>query len=1110
MDDPLQTLLSRLTIGPAFLVLGQASTNWRGDESRGHLPIPPLGSSSAQYHAFAESLRAEATPHWLTGLTQFPWNGVFTSRIDSALETAFAADWRCVVSIGVPQVGRHPRSATELQVRHLFGGMSLPEDERPPSDPVEEVEARDRAAECLNVLAERLVTPRGVIVIDGYAADDWLSPTELFVFLRRLGAEQAHLFSATPQLLEDAFVRTAVERGLLSTHVEPFAGVLDEARSTGRLEKSVTGHSAGGQRLIPVGNRFVELDISTWNQVIGTARPVDTSLLEPFGAASPSITYQRFRNLLGSSEGAPPFKAVASGYKMRRDFEDTLQRLVAQGLNELSMPDPIIVSGQTATGKSLALCGLALEVARAGQAAVLHQSRRGDRPTLDDVDAFASWAEATAEVPTLLIWDGMVGDDDYYLLQKQLRSRGRRVLIVGSSYRMLGESSRKVVAEASLSPGEVKRARSWLAQFGIKFPARVGAGLDSSFLAILYRLIPDTQYGIRRGLAREARNYEAAFEQLAKTSGNAGERLTALARALSDAGYDINSLRPSERPHAELIDLSFSERSAAEQLTAIILVSGKHSLSVPLELVLRMIGREGWSHLVELVAEFDLFRWEENDSGEQTLGVRTTLEAKLLAREDLTIDTEIAVVCKMIEALHPSPSRWGGVEVEFIVDFIEKIGPKSPDVSRYSRHYLKIARAFKNLREDLGRTHHRLVLQEANLTREYVQWAQRSNLDEQFDRVAMLFETQRLIEETIEDADASGRAKLNLLVELASTIGAQVYEHAHSDDESADGARIAALMKDVIRSVLAARRLDPENYYPVDVVAWATSRAVETGGLQDSVKLELLANASASLDSVDSSALSLSQRALYDKRQIEMGRLLDHPVLESRHLQSLMKNHEPAAYYFLAWLEARKGSEGKQAALVSLINAPSEVREDWRCCRLLLDLFWELKTGRRFLKGEREVLAFSTKDWNDCLHIADAISSPNSFDQYRLQFLRGLALFHLGQHRLSEAVFSELDRDSAELSFRVVATYLASAETGEPQLLGGRVTWTSPDGRRGKVWVDKLAIEVNFIPRRFSVSEFPQKGDLLPDFHIAFNMRGALADPVRALRRPDGRQRHDG
>jgi hypothetical protein len=309
---------------------------------------------------------------------------------------------------------------------------------------------------------------------------------------------------------------------------------------------------------------------------------------------------------------------------------------------------------------------------------------------------------------------------------------------------------------------------------------------------------------------------------------------------------------------------------------------------------------------------------------------------------------------------------------------------------------------------------------------------------------------------------------------------------------------------------LAARQIDPENYYPVDVVAWTTSKALENADLEGSVRVDLLANAAASLDSVDSEGLSPSQRALYDLRQSDMARLLNNPVVEQRHLESLKSNNDPAAFYFLARLDADKGQEGKQAAVRNLLNAPPEVREDWRCSRLLLDLFWELKTGKKFLRGEREALAFSTQDWSDCVEVVQSISSATSFDQYRLEFLHGLALFHLGQYRKSEAVFQDLDRRTVELSSRVVATYLASTESGEPQLHGGRVTWTSPDGRRGKVWLDTLSIEVAFIPRRFTVFEPPQRGETLPDFHIAFNMRGALADPVRGLRRSDGGQRHVG
>lgn len=1106
MDNPRQALLSRLVVGPAFLLLGQASANWTVDGAELPSVTPPLGSAPDVYRAAAETLSAAEIPEQLADLAEFPWNGVFTSRIDSVLEQVFAATWRRVRSIGVPQLGRNPRSATELQIRHLFGGMSLPEDERPPSDLVAEAEATARASESLGVLAEHLVTPRGVVVIDGYQVGDWLTTKDLFVFVAKFGAGQVHLFSATPELLEDKFIQAAVERGRLRTYLDSLAQILHEAEAEGRLDMSAAGRGTSGRRLIPAGRSFIELDIGTWNQVISAARPIDTSLLEPFPSASPAIEYERFRNLIGYSDGAPPFKAVASGYKLRRDFEDDLLQRVTRGLSDLSTLEPIIVSGQTATGKSLALCGLALDVARSGKAAVLHQARRGDRPAAADVERFALWAEEVAGLPTVLIWDGMVDDDDYYSLQKRLRARGRRVVIVGSSYRILGKSNRNVVVEVNLAKGEVERARDWLARFGLQLPDTSKTQVDSSFLAMLYRLVPDSQFGIQRGLTREARHYEAAFERLTKENLPDRVGLPTLARALIDAGYDINAIRPSERPNEELFNLSFAERSTAEQLTAIVLVAGKWGLTIPLELVLRAIGRDGWSYLAEIVSSFDLFRWEEDPTGEQVLGVRTQLEAELLAREDLGTEAEISVICEMIGSLRPDHSRWGGVEVDFIVGLVDKIGPKSPDVTRYSRHWLDVSMAFKTLREQLGSTHHRLVLAEANLTREYVKREQGENQIDRAARLALLVDTQHLLEETIEEAELSGMAKRNLLVELGSTVGTQVYKQV----PTATSGHLSELMKDITRSALAARQIDPENYYPVDVVAWTTFKALENVDLDDSVKVNLLANAAASLDSLDAEGLSPSQRALYDLRQRDMARLLNDPVVEQKHLESLKSNNDPAAFYFLARLDAEKGPEGKQAAVRNLLNAAPEVREDWRCSRLLLDLFWEQKAGRRFLRGEREALAFSAQDWSDCVGLVQSVSSPISFDQYRLEFLHGLALFHLGHYRKSEAVFQDLDRRTVELSSRVVATYLASTESGEPQLHSGRVTWTSPDGRRGKVWLDKLSIEIAFVPRRFTISEPPQRGDILPDFHIAFNMRGALADPVRGLRRSDGGQRRVG
>jgi hypothetical protein len=307
--------------------------------------------------------------------------------------------------------------------------------------------------------------------------------------------------------------------------------------------------------------------------------------------------------------------------------------------------------------------------------------------------------------------------------------------------------------------------------------------------------------------------------------------------------------------------------------------------------------------------------------------------------------------------------------------------------------------------------------------------------------------------------------------------------------------RTLTLMNDVTRAALQARALDPENVYPVDVIAWTTWRAVKSVPDQD--KVDLLANAQASLDSLDPAALSPSQLAKYDQRHLEMAALLNDPVMETKHLVALSNNDDPAAFYFLALRAARAGADGLEVAVQSLLRAPIDVRSDWRCSRLLLDLFWEAKTGKKFLRGERdEVVAFTDSDWDECLMITDAIPEAGGYDRYRRDFLRGLSLFHLGQYSSSKEVFRRLDDESRNLSARIVSKYLASDPDGNPRQFTGRVTSATPDGRRGTAWVDQLHIDVPFIPLRFSVSDFRKKGEILPSFNIAFNMRGALAEPI--------------
>lgn len=1111
-------LLARLNAGPRFLLLGQGLTRMRLAEARLDAtwffpeeltPDPTtgvIGGTGTDFTFYDQLTRTINRPPTFERVASVPWNAVFTTRVDGSLSQWLEADWRRVVPSASNDTWSS-RSTTELQVRHLFGGLSLPDDEQPPNDDIGWIDSQRGASDTLASLASNLITPKGVVLVDDWTPRDWLSARDLYNFASRLGPGQVHLFSVDIDIEADPLVAAAIKRRALVTHGETLSEFLEAATQSGLLRDAKTT-ATGESRFISAGTGFAPVDVATWNRIVGTARPVDLELLEPFGHASDALSYQRFRTFLGSPEGAPPWRAVATGMKLPRTYEAQLLKVVEAALGEPDGAAPVILKGQTATGKSLALVWLAQVLAKSGKAAVLHQSRRRDRPIASEVEAYSVWAEGVAGLKTILIWDGMLDVDEYFALHRQLRARGQRVLIVGSTY--LGASSgakRVITAPIHLDKKEAEAYGPWLRSFGIDLPSP-GAETDTSILAMLYRAIPETESGLRRGLALEMRAAESGIESLSRErkQQEPEARMTAVAAALRAAGLHIETLAPSDHAEEDLAGLAFSERSTTEQLSAMLLTAGRRGLNVPLELALRAVGRQGSAAIVDFIREFDIFRWTEDANGNQFLGVRTRLEAELLARENLTDLTEIDVVTSFIRYVCPKfNGRTGGDEVQFIVDLMDQIGPQSTERGRYGRWYGDLADAFADQRAQNGISHPRLVLLEVNLLREFVKRSQRNNELTREERLARLHDSEELLHRTLEEGDTSPRARLNLYVELAASLGSQAYE-VFTEEAVSSAEAIAPILDRLVDAVMHARAVDPENIYPVDVLAWAAKDAVASGGMTPQARVSLLADAKASLDSIDPGDLAPGQLAKYNQRQADIAALLGDKDLETSYLQELMAMEDPAAYYILAVraLESSREPESAKVALRMLLGAPTSIRDDWKCARLLLDLYWQVRTGERLLHGERKTVAFTETDWRDCLELLDTLHGAAEFDHYRIAFLRGLAQFHIGSIAASQSEFRELGSLGLDVSRRVHLAYLASDDAGRPQKFTGRVARASADGRKGRVWVDQLKSEVDFVPLRFSPDSYRSKGDPVPTFHIGFNYLGPIADPIRPRPRPIG------
>lgn len=1064
----LQKFAARLAQGPAFLILGE--------NSKANSDSP---------------------------MSQYSWSGIYTSQVDGTAAEQFRADWRTVLPEGAMSTPPS-RSQTELQVRYLFGGHHLPETDRPPSDALQEADARMRCLQELSRLVTETVTPRGVIVIEGWTPGERLDVRDFVPTLRQLGTDQAHLFSSKAWA-GDPFVKSLSESGQLVLHESSLDETLTQLDQTGSLPatRSVrAGH--GVQHVVALGDAFAEIDIHTWNQVRRSARPVDLELLSPPVFSSEAARYQEFRNFAGAPDGAPRWRGLAAGMNIRRDFEGTLANEVESVLKERDLPDPIVVTGQTATGKSIALAALAMGLARAGEVAVLHQSRRGGRPSLDDIDMYAAWAEDQGADSTVLVWDGMVHPSEYEALSRQLRNRGRKVLVVGSAYVTDSDASRMVEAPAELTQREADRLLDLLRSFGVVVETPKAA-LDTSFLAFLYHTLPETEYALRSGLAHELRAAEKGMEKLVRERGTQatnGDRLSAMAAALQAAGLSLDDLLPrTATEEAPLIEQTFEERSSIQRVTTLVLVAARHGVSVPIDLALRVLGREGSESIRDALNSFDIIRELDDDNGEYFLTTRSRLEAELLTQHDISLEVEIEVISEVIRNVRVHEGYLSGPdEVQFVVSLLERVGPNSQLAPRYKRFFGLIAAALREKRESGHRPHPRLVLQESIFTRNYSLWRQENSHGSIDERIADLEHNRDLLDEVLNDSGLTGLMRLSLTVELASTLGSIL--HAMSADPSPkDNEALVRRLDDILHAVLAARAIDPGNLHPIDVLAWSTRDAVRTQALAPHERLHRLANAIATLESVDRTPLSDKQRALLDRRGAELNKLLGDDDAFWDNLRELERNADPAATYFLAKFEAENGAVGEQAALNRLQNAPLTTQRDWRCAQLLLDLTWKKLTGRRLLQGERVPVHLSLDSIRQLLNLSADLSDADLPDRYKLLFVKGLAQFLAGDHSDAKQTFREVENLTRQLAKRIYTTLLIADETGRPQSYTGRVEWA--DARSGQVWVNELGTSVRFEPRLFSTSQQFSRNQQLPPFMLGFKLsRGAVAEPRSMYREP--------
>ena len=281
-----------------------------------------------------------------------------------------------------------------------------------------------------------------------------------------------------------------------------------------------------------------------------------------------------------------------------------------------------------------------------------------------------------------------------------------------------------------------------------------------------------------------------------------------------------------------------------ERLTNYTMVPGRFGIFPPVDLVLRTTGSVQETALRRALNANSVIVWHEDQVGNITLGPRNTVEAEIIVQSRLgTAAAEVAVAREMLANIRDDSSPYGdGPEVRFATELARAFGTGSSERHRFANYWLAIADSLEALRTERSFQAPYLMVQEANLRREWANraWSAEPELAEDQAGKALAV-AEAALPLTLEDS-RNTRLRSMLLVEQASSAGWNT--HPRDRILLARIHRTDWLFQGTLDAIQDARHIDPGSYHPLDVLFWITRNLLNSRLLRGADAANALASTS--------------------------------------------------------------------------------------------------------------------------------------------------------------------------------------------------------------------------------------------------------------------------
>lgn len=1050
-------------------------------------------------------------PDWLKTLSQVAWNGVYTTAIDTLWYREFRTDWRTVTPIydkkyNPPDI----RSKTNLHGTFLFGSIGGDEQHLPPFTRRDWLKKKLESSTILAKLRE-VITPLGFLFIEGYSVfNDWLPFENLVPVIDSLNPGQVHFFSTRTEYYKNDDFKQLIDNGKITPYEESLSAFLIHAAEQGIIKLNEKAEDFG-EHTIKIQDKILTIPIETWNQVSKSALILEDKLFEKF-ADTPDTRYSNFLTFLHNSGTMPVWHGYSHGFAFQRYYEIRLWNALKTAIDKIEkINEPIILHGQSGTGKTIAMGRLAFEARKELNIPVLFIERKSARPSLLDLEEFCKWAEDNGASETLILWDGMEPADQYYQLLRYLLGRGRKIIVCGSSYKIekseINQRKNYILAPNTIDDKEKAQLSAFLKTIdpNIDLDRLLSKSKqDVTFFVALYRLLPPTRNQLRESLNTEVLKAEETI--IRNTSDGSLVPSTTLGMALYKAGF-----RPENTSFDGIVQTIDSEEiSLVKKLIGLVMVPGRFGLKIPLELLMRALKTDWISSITEHLQN-DIFRWEEDAIGQNYIGPRHSLEAQLIVNYRFgSAIAEIEFIREIILEISDTENT-DSPDIQFAVDLLRSIGPNGRYWNYFALHAERIFSMLADLREKVGVENSRILLQEASIIREAVIWHTRNGTPFE-NPYSLLDRAEGVLKKALEILDTKNIRLRNVIsVELGTLLATRTKQSLDQNQIDFNTTKLFWQAKNSLNKSIAS---NPEDYHPVDVLAWASLEALKKKLLSEQEKLEVQADLFHILFSANGDGYDPEQYKKFLERRLEVAEFFGNRKLSDQAFSELNSHGSKAGYYLRATQIIKNilFSERFQEEHIEYYDKVASYLEanrlnivgDGRCLSLLLRSWWISKGHKPILSGERQTMHFTPDDWGYVWKLTNEILMTDEiYATPVISYLNGIALFHLGRVAESVNVFRELEREVEYIQGRkrIIRSYLVSDSSGKPKEFNGQVAWINEKGDRGQVFVEELRSRILFLPVDFPSGKELRKNDPLPKFHIAFNFIGPIADSTKHLLR---------